>query len=82
MKYLILTKQFDKEMFFMEHHGPGFGITTDLNLALIVEGLAEAERQAGILREASGMDCFVRKLGRQGPVTFLRPSLSRELACW
>lgn len=79
MKYLILTKQFDREMFFMEHRGPGFGITTDLNLALMVDGLAEAEIQANRLHQASGMECMVRKTGRPCSRAFLRPPLTREL---
>jgi hypothetical protein len=63
MKYVILTKYFGKPVYFMEHEGPGFSYSTDINKAKTYPTKKEATDAVEHLERESGMKAEVtRKL--------------------
>jgi hypothetical protein len=61
MSYIIQTLQFDQPMYFMEHTGAGFTITTDHEQAKIFRTKKQALEATTDLQEASNMTCEVKK---------------------
>ena len=61
MSYIIQTLQFDQPMYFMEHTGEGFSITTDPEQAKIYRTKKQAQEASADLQEASNMTCEVKK---------------------
>jgi|GEM_PF-6208386 hypothetical protein len=61
MKYVILTKYFGKPVYFMEHKGPGFSHSTDIEKAKTYERKKEAIKDAERLAKESGMETEVTR---------------------
>jgi hypothetical protein len=61
MSYIIQTFQFDQPMYFMEHAGAGFTITTDPEQAKIYRTKKQAVKASAALEEASNMTCEMKK---------------------
>ena len=61
MSYIIQTLQFDQPMYFMEHAGEGFTITTDPEQAKVYRTKKQAVKASSALEEASNMTCEVKK---------------------
>jgi hypothetical protein len=61
MSYIIQTFQFDQPMYFMEHAGEGFTITTDPEQAKTYRAKKQAVKASSALEEASNMTCEVKK---------------------
>lgn len=58
MKYIILTLDLGRPMYFMDHPFPtGFSISTNLERAAVIEAEAAARQRSEQLRDASGFHC-------------------------
>jgi hypothetical protein len=61
MPYLIQSNDFGKPVYFMEHEGDGFSISTDRKLAKIHSTLTAATVEAKRLQEVTGLLTQVKK---------------------
>ena len=62
MNYIILTHDLGRPMYFMEHPYPaGFSISTNRELAKIIDGRKEAIKAGDDLAKASGLKCSIEK---------------------
>jgi hypothetical protein len=61
MKYVIVTHHFIAPMYFMDHPGEGFSITTDLQRAKVFRSRKKSKVEADRLTVISGMKAGVKR---------------------
>ncbi|HXD76665.1 MAG TPA: hypothetical protein VN616_02600 [Puia sp.] len=62
MKYVVLSTEWSRPVYFCNHNGSGFTVSTDPKKAQVFSGLELAEAACTAFAEASGMKCEVRKI--------------------
>ena len=62
MSYIILTLDLGRPMYFMDHAGPGFSISTDPRRSKLYEGIKAARLACKEWSEASGFRCEMDKV--------------------
>ncbi|HUB62216.1 MAG TPA: hypothetical protein VL978_15980 [Puia sp.] len=62
MSYIIQTLDLGRPMYFMDHAGPGFSISTDPQRGKVFEGMKAAKLACKELSEISGFLCEMVRL--------------------